>query len=114
MAAFLPEVCRCAQAGDAAAAEILRRQADDFAETAAALLQKLPDDAPLGLWGGVFCHVPQFTARFLSRFQARNASVLEFPPQIGAVFAAWKQCGIACTPARLERIRAALRKGGVV
>ena len=105
VAAFLPEVGQCAASGDACAIRILERQADDFARTVRALLRTLPDDCPLGLWGGVFCHVPRFTARFLQSFDGRDAAFLPYPPQLGAVFAAWKQAGILPSAERLARVR---------
>ena len=105
VAAFLPRVTACAADGDACAIRILERQADDFANTVRALLRKLPDDCPLGLWGGVFLHVPRFTERFLQSFPNRDAAFLPFPPQLGAVFAAWKQAGIPPTAAMLARVR---------
>lgn len=105
VAAFLPQVARCAADGDVIALQILEAQADDFARTVHALLRTLPDDCPLGLWGGVFRHVPQFTERFCQSFPGRNAAFLPFPPQIGAVFAAWKQSGIPLTAERLARVR---------
>ena len=104
VAAFLPEVARCAGAGDACAIRILESQADDFARTVRALLQTLPDNCPLGLWGGVFLHVPRFTARFRRSFNERNVFLLPYPPQLGAVFAAWKQAGIRPTAEMLARV----------
>lgn len=105
VAAFLPEVGRCAESGDACAIRILESQADDFAHTVRALLQDLPADCPLGLWGGVFRHVPRFTARFLRSFDGRDVSLLPYPPQLGAVFAAWKQAGVRPTAEMLARVR---------
>ena len=111
VAAFLPSVCRCAERGDAVAAQILRRQADAFADTANALLRELPDGTPLGLWGGVFLHVPLFARQFAQRVP-NPIRVLPFPPQFGAVFAAWKLCGVAPTAARLDTLSATFRKEG--
>ena len=113
VAAFLPEVNRCAQSGDACAIRILESQADDFARTVRALLQTLPDDCPLGLWGGVFLHVPRFTARFRQAFDGRDVFLLPYPPQLGAVFAAWKQFGITPTAQMLARVRETYAKRSV-
>lgn len=111
VAAFLPEVRRCADSGDACAIRILETQADDFARTVRALLQTLPDDCPLGLWGGVFRHVPRFTARFRQSFPNRDVSFLPYPPQLGAVFAAWKQAGVQPTADVFARVRQTYRIG---
>ena len=105
VAAFLPQVASCAAQGDSCAIRILETQADAFARTVRSLLQTLPDDCPLGLWGGVFRHVPRFTERFRQSFPQRDVSALPFPPQLGAVFAAWKQAGVRPTPERLARVR---------
>ena len=105
VAAFLPQVNACATEGDACAIRILETQADDFARTVRALLGMLPDDCPLGLWGGVFCHVPRFTERFLRSFPDREAAFLPFPPQLGAVFAAMKQTGVRPTADVLARVK---------
>lgn len=105
VAAFLPQVQRCAEAGDETAQRVLRTQAEAFAATVLALVK---EDLPVGLWGGVFCHVPQFTQTFCDVLQKAGRTqvhLLDFPPEIGAVFAAWKMCGIVPDAARLARIR---------
>lgn len=105
VAAFLPQVNACAAAGDGCAIRILETQADDFARTVHALLRTLPGDCPLGLWGGVFRHVPRFTQRFRQSFLGRETAFLPFPPQLGAVFAAWKQAGVLPTAQMLARVQ---------
>ena len=105
VAAFLPQVASCAESGDACAVRILDMQADDFARTVRALLQTLPEGCPLGLWGGVLRHVPRFAQRFRQSFPERETAFLPFPPQVGAVFAAWKQAGVRPTADMLARVR---------
>ncbi|MBQ7547471.1 MAG: hypothetical protein IJT41_10970 [Clostridia bacterium] len=105
LAAFLPVVAECADSGDETACEILRMQAQSFADTVKALLEYLPPDCPIGLWGGVFCHVPYFTACFKECISGHTIGLLPYPPQIGAVFAAFRQCGIRLTDEVLQRIQ---------
>ena len=111
VAAFVPSVCRCADQGDDTAIRILTRQAEAFADTTQALLRELPAGTTLGLWGGIFLHVPLFTRVFQSRIP-NPVSVLPFPPQFGAVLAAWKLCGLPPTPERLVKLTATIRKEG--
>ena len=105
IAAFLPVAASCAAAGDNVARTILKKQAESFAETVKALLLSLSSDCPVGLWGGVFCHVPYFTEQFRNALPDRTISLLPYPPQLGAVFAAYRQCGIALTEDILARMK---------
>ena len=92
VAAFAPEVFRCAEEGDAVAFNILKDQARRFALTVKALLQKLPEDTPLGLWGGMFQHHKDFAEQFSEYvkidFPGCRVGLLPNPPEYGAVLAA--------------------------
>lgn len=97
IASFCPVLFACAGSGDAAAMRIIDRQASLFANTVSALLRRLPEGAPLGLWGGVFQHAPLFRGRFAkyvaARFPGSAVSLLPKPPEYGAVLAAMKEDG---------------------
>ena len=113
IAAFLPMAASCAAAGDSVACSILKKQAESFAETVKALLLSLSPDCPVGLWGGVFCHVPYFTEQFRNALPDRTIGLLPYPPQLGAVFAAYRQCGIALTEDILARMKSTYPNQGV-
>ncbi len=107
IAAFLPVVRECAQEGDAVAREIIVDAAKDFSLTALALLKKYSSDIAVGLWGGAFEHTPIYRDTFigcLSEKGFHNASLLKYPPQIGAVFAAYKLCNVPVTDEMLMSI----------
>ncbi|MCL2508222.1 MAG: hypothetical protein FWF05_03500 [Oscillospiraceae bacterium] len=109
IAQFVREVRACAESGDSVAGQLIASSADDLAETAMSVLRHVEDDAPIGLWGGVFQHTPMFTGRFtenLARHDKRNVFLLRYPPEIGAVFAAYKLCGVELTSAMLDNINA--------
>ena len=110
IASFLPKVRKCAENGDETAAEIITNGADDLARTAAALLKDYPDDIPVGLWGGAFQHIPLFLSRFTSALAQKNIAkvfLLEYPPEIGAVFAAYRLCGVKVC----ETIKSNIKRG---
>ena len=74
---------------DAVAREIISRCASDFACTVQALLRKLPDDAPLGLWGGIFQRSKAYRKAFCKAL-GNEANLLPAAPEWGAVRAAMK------------------------
>ena len=80
------------QSDDAIARAILHRCAGDLAETARALLRKLPGGARVGLWGGVFEHSALYQELFCSMLGTETA-LLPVPPVQGAVYAAMKLAG---------------------
>lgn len=92
IAAFAPQIFRCAGAGDPAAKEILQSEARAFGVTVSALLRQLPAGTPLGLWGGIFQHYPDyrndFTKIIRRAFPETEAVLLPHPPEYGAVLAA--------------------------
>ena len=94
IARFSPVLFDCANAGDAVALSVVRRQAAALANTAAALLRRMPEGTPLGLWGGVFQHEALFRACFseliVNEFPGTTPELLRYPPEYGAVFAAMK------------------------
>lgn len=94
IAAFAPHISECAANGDKVAKKIIRSNAEDFAETVCALLRKMPCGAPLGLWGGIMQNCVDFRNIFINavnkKFPESKISLLENPPEIGAVIAAVK------------------------
>lgn len=113
VAAFLPKVRECAENGDETAADIMNNGADDLSKTALALLKDYPCDIPVGLWGGVFQHNPSYTRRFteiLAKNGIENVFLLRYPPEIGAVFAAYRLCGIDVGKEILQNIGQGIQK----
>lgn len=84
IAAFAQAVLR---SKDRVAQEIVSRSAADFAQTVRALLRHLPQDAPLGLWGGMFQHSAAYREAFCQAL-GKSAALLPAPPEWGAVRAA--------------------------
>jgi len=108
IAQFVCEVRACADSGDETAQKILLSAADDLAKTAMAAVKEIDPGAPVGLWGGVFQHTPAYLERFksaLARQGRRNVFLLTYPPEIGALFAAYKLCGVGITEALLQNIK---------
>ena len=86
IAAFAKAVIAC---DDEVARAVLRRCAGELAETAKALLRKLPGETRVGLWGGVFEHCEFYRAAFIEALGV-PADLLPVPPVMGAVYAAIK------------------------
>jgi len=80
---------------DAVGQAIVRRCAADLAETARALLRKLPEDTQVGLWGGAFERCCAYREAFVHALEC-PAALLPVPPARGAVYAAMKLAGGNC------------------
>jgi N-acetylglucosamine kinase-like BadF-type ATPase len=74
---------------DPVAHAIVQRCAAELAETAKALLRKLPDHTQIGLWGGVFERCEHYRQAFLQAL-GMPANVLPVPPVQGAAIAAMR------------------------
>ncbi len=108
IAAFMPRVRKCADSGDKTAIRLITESADAFSETVLSLLRETGEDVPVGLFGGVFCYCELFRNRFkknLAEKGYRNVDILSFPPEIGAVTAALKNCGMTVSDEFLDNIR---------
>jgi glucosamine kinase len=73
-ASLLPEVLRCAQAGDALAREVLAEAAKQLAQLASIVLRKLwpePTQVAVAITGGVFAHSPEIREMFAKTLRAR-------------------------------------------
>lgn len=95
LAAFAPEVTRCAAQGDKTALEVLSRQAGLFAGTVRSLASRLPELPDVFCYGGVFQHDAIFTKYFREALGTACASCgpLPQPPVFGAVLAARERQG---------------------
>ncbi len=94
IAGFAPLVLKCAENGDNVASLIIRKNAEAFSETVCALLRRMPKGTPLGLWGGIMKNFDSFRNIFINAvkkaFPETEISVLNNPPEMGAVLAAMK------------------------
>ncbi|MBQ6065607.1 MAG: hypothetical protein IJK89_02180 [Clostridia bacterium] len=90
LAAFAPEVTRCARQGDGTADAVLKRQAELFAGTVRSLASVTPQKPAVFCYGGVFAHDERFTAYFREALGDACVSCgpLAKPPVYGAVLAA--------------------------
>ncbi|MCL2195095.1 MAG: hypothetical protein FWB76_04000 [Oscillospiraceae bacterium] len=79
---------------DAVAQAIVQRCAADLAQTAKALLRKLPANTQIGLWGGLFERRETYRQAFCAAL-GKQAQVLPVPPAQGAAMAAMRlaACG---------------------
>lgn len=101
IAAFMPRLIKCVRMGDEVAAAIVKSQAAAFGATACSLLQEMPRNTSLGLWGGVMRTYREFSDEFIGyvrkRFPSVETGLLKYPPEIGAVFAAMNSDGVRIT-----------------
>jgi N-acetylglucosamine kinase-like BadF-type ATPase len=77
-ASLLPEVLRCAQAGDALAREVLAEAANQLAQLALIVLRKLwpaPAKVAVAVTGGVFTHSPAIRKRFAEILRAESPTI---------------------------------------
>jgi len=92
VAGFAEKVFECSRCGDETAKQVILEQARAFSCTVNALLKKMPAGTPLGLWGGIFQHQPEFTGLFedfvRKAFLGTQIALLKHPPEYGAVLAA--------------------------
>lgn len=97
IASFSKEVILSAENGDTVAKEIIESEAKLLSETALSLINGKNTSIPVGLWGGVFQHNRIFRNRFtdlLSKNGFDDVKLLDFTPEIGAIFACYRNSGI--------------------
>lgn len=112
IAAFAKEVMLCAESGDATAVGIIENEAKLLSETALSLLNGKKSDIPVGLWGGVFQHNHIFREKFsefLSKEGFCNVKLLDFTPEIGAIFACYRCSGIEIVDIIKDSIKSSYR-----
>ncbi len=96
-AAFAKRVMLCAENGDKASIGIIESHARDLSDTALSILKDKSNEIPIGLWGGVFQHNRLFKDYFtlcLSEKGFYDVKLLNFTPEIGAIFACYHNSGI--------------------
>ncbi|MBQ8014802.1 MAG: hypothetical protein IJ264_01290 [Clostridia bacterium] len=107
-AAFAQVVYDCAQKGDAVSCKIIESEAIALSQTALGLLSKTRVDISVGLWGGVFQHNLIFKKVFcdsLGNAGFNNVKLINFTPEIGAIFAGYKASGIEITENIIQNIK---------
>ncbi len=96
-AAFAKEVFICAKNGDKTAIDIIKDEAAELSKTVLSLLKNKNGSVPVGIWGGVFQHNSIFRDCFLDYLAESgftNVKLINFTPEIGAVFAGYRASGI--------------------
>ena len=88
IAKFAPCVIQEAENGDKIAMQVVQKQASLFADTAKALLKKLPQDIPFYVYGGIFEHNKLFRDLFANEIPDRKIVLLTKTPAEGALWAA--------------------------
>ena len=98
---FAGRVFHCANHGDAAASAIACAQAMQLADTVKTMLLELPPDTTVGLWGGIFRYNRLFRNEFAMRLLEQSGEyrllMLDYPPECGALFAAYRLCSVPIT-----------------
>lgn len=97
VASFAREVILCAEKADSVAKEIIESEAKLLSETTLSLLKSKSNDIPVGLWGGMFQHNRIFRESFSEILNKEGYSfvkLLDFTPEVGAIFACYKNSGI--------------------
>lgn len=92
-AAFAKNVIALAESGDKTAENIVRNEAKMLSETVVSLLMNSDKNIPIGLWGGIFQHNKYFSnvfINYLSGCNFSNVKLINFTPEIGAIFACIK------------------------
>lgn len=107
-AAFARLVSKCCKNGDEIAKNILRDEAQQLSQTALGLLKEKNKDISIGLWGGVFQNNMFFRHEFtdiMSQNGFNNVKLIDFTPEIGAVFAGYKNSGVEIVDIVKENIK---------
>lgn len=93
LAAFCKPAMDAYRAGSRMAREVVEAEAASAAVLAERILAKLPANAPLFLYGGLFEHDPEYV-RLLNDRLPQKAGLLPYPPVIGALIDAARSGGI--------------------
>lgn len=109
IASFAKEVMLCAENGDKLAADIIENEAKLLSQTALSLLKDKKNDIPVGLWGGIFQHNRIFRDKFsdfLSESNFSNVKLLNFTPEVGAIFACYRNSDVKIVDIIKDTIKA--------
>ncbi len=96
-AAFAKEVYSCAENGDNVARNIIENEACELAKTTSGLLNNKNKNTEIGLWGGVFQNNSIFRDKFINILSDEGFScvkLIDFTPEVGAIFAGYKESSI--------------------
>ncbi|MBQ8762803.1 MAG: hypothetical protein IJZ07_01715 [Clostridia bacterium] len=96
-AAFARLVSKCCENGDTVCKNIIKNEAEQLSQTALGLLKNKNKDIAIGLWGGVFQNNMFFRHIFTDIMNQNgfiNVKLIDFTPEIGAIFAGYKNSGI--------------------
>lgn len=96
-AAFARKVAECAENGDSIAKVIIETEAEELSKTALGLFNDKGSSFPVGLWGGVFQNNSIFRDKFTTILSANdfsNVKLIDFTPEVGAIFAGYKASGV--------------------
>lgn len=107
-AAFARLVSKCCESGDITAKNILECEAKQLSQTALGLLKDKSKDISIGLWGGVFQNNMFFRHEFtdiISNSGFGNVKLIDFTPEIGAIFAGYKNSGVEIVDIIKENIK---------
>lgn len=120
IAGFASEVARCAEQGDNAAQGIIDQAIEDLVKHAIALVQRIEIfEITIGASGGVFTNNPyifnEFKQRLEQKYPLSFVTLLEFQPELGAIFACFQHNGMQMDPSIKERMKMSyeLTAGGV-
>ena len=109
MAGFARHVLAHAHAGNEAAVEILRRNMERLARSAAQLIASAPEAANVGLYGGIFGHselARSLFAQAMARLSPETKICsLDYPPELGALIHLFRKRG-TLTEDVLSRMKA--------
>ena len=107
-AAFARIVGNCCKNGDEVSKNILLSEAEELSKTALGLLKNKNKNIAIGLWGGVFQNNMFFRHEFtdiMAENGFNNVKLIDFTPEIGAIFAGYKQSGIEIVDIIKENIK---------
>ena len=97
IAAFARLVSKCCENGDKVSEKIIKDEAKQLSQTALGLLKNKNKDISIGLWGGVFQNNMFFRQKFTDIMLNNgftDVKLICFTPEIGAIFAGYKDSGI--------------------
>ncbi|AZN43270.1 BadF/BadG/BcrA/BcrD ATPase family protein [Paenibacillus albus] len=110
IAGFASEVAKCAEQGDEVALKLLQQAAHDLARHALGLESRLNlPGVPIGVSGSVFMKNEYIFNAFKGLIKQlcpqSSVGLIEYPPEIGAIFACFHKNYMLLEPSVLQRIK---------
>lgn len=110
IAGFAAEVASCADQGDEVAQKLLKEAARDLAAHAIQLEKKLGiQGVPIGVSGSVFMKNRSVYADFKEHISqacpSSKVSLIDYPPELGAIFACFHENQLILEPAVKQRMK---------